>query len=157
MNAANEQQEVGFAVLEDKIKQLIPEWKEEIQAEHDKEMKERELKIEEEKNRIEVEALNLQQRKEEAKEVRSNDREQKLLNIIEDLKEKLLKAHANPEQQPPQQPVMMYPQPVQQPVYMYQQPVQQAPMQPQQPVMQQQTKTSHKKRRTFLARLMDSE
>ncbi|PEN45687.1 hypothetical protein CN630_18005 [Bacillus wiedmannii] len=157
MNAANEQQEVGFAVLEDKIKQLIPEWKEEIQAEHDKEMKERQLKIEEEKNRIEVEALNLQQRKEEAKEVRSNDREQKLLNIIEDLKEKLLKAHANPEQQPPQQPVMMYPQPVQQPVYMYQQPVQQAPMQPQQPVMQQQTKTSTKKRRTFLARLMDSE
>ncbi|MCU5725153.1 hypothetical protein OCF66_09075 [Bacillus toyonensis] len=157
MNAANEQQEVGFAVLEDKIKQLIPEWKEEIQAEHDKEMKERQLKIEEEKNRIEVEALNLQQRKEEAKEVRSNDREQKLLNIIEDLKEKLLKAHANPEQQPVQQPVMMYPQPVQQPVYMYQQPVQQAPIQPQQPVMQQQTKTSTKKRRTFLARLMDSE
>ncbi|MGS2748812.1 hypothetical protein ACVAMH_18200 [Bacillus zanthoxyli] len=157
MNAANEQQEVGFAVLEDKIKQLIPEWKEEIQAEHDKEMKERQLKIEEEKNRIEVEALNLQQRKEEAKEVRSNDREQKLLNIIEDLKEKLLKAHANPEQQPLQQPVMMYPQPVQQPVYMYQQPVQQAPIQPQQPVMQQQTKTSTKKRRTFLARLMDSE
>ncbi|HDR7483657.1 TPA: hypothetical protein QCX52_005663, partial [Bacillus toyonensis] len=130
---------------------------EEIQAEHDKEMKERQLKIEEEKNRIEVEALNLQQRKEEAKEVRSNDREQKLLNIIEDLKEKLLKAHANPEQQPLQQPVMMYPQPVQQPVYMYQQPVQQAPIQPQQPVMQQQTKTSTKKRRTFLARLMDSE
>lgn len=157
MNAANEQQEVGFAFLEDKIKQLIPEWKEEIQAEHDKEMKERQLKIEEEKNRIEVEALNLQQRKEEAKEVRSNDREQKLLNIIEDLKEKLLKAHANPEQQPLQQPVMMYPQPVQQPVYMYQQPVQQAPIQPQQPVMQQQTKTSTKKRRTFLARLMDSE
>lgn len=157
MNAANEQQEVGFAVLEDKIKQLIPEWKEEIQAEHDKEMKERQLKIEEEKNRIEVETLNLQQRKEEAKEVRSNDREQKLLNIIEDLKEKLLKAHANPEQQPLQQPVMMYPQPVQQPVYMYQQPVQQAPIQPQQPVMQQQTKTSTKKRRTFLARLMDSE
>ncbi|AGE81663.1 hypothetical protein P4159_00660 [Bacillus thuringiensis] len=157
MNAANEQQEVGFAVLEDKIKQLIPEWKEEIQAEHDKEMKERQLKIEEEKNRIEIEALNLQQRKEEAKEVRSNDREQKLLNIIEDLKEKLLKAHANPEQQPLQQPVMMYPQPVQQPVYMYQQPVQQAPIQPQQPVMQQQTKTSTKKRRTFLARLMDSE
>lgn len=157
MNAANEQQEVGFAVLEDKIKQLIPEWKEEIQAEHDKEMKERQLKIEEEKNRIEVEALNLQQRKEEAKEVRSNDREQKLLNIIEDLKEKLLKAHANPEQQQLQQPVMMYPQPVQQPVYMYQQPVQQAPIQPQQPVMQQQTKTSTKKRRTFLARLMDSE
>ncbi|HDR7594857.1 TPA: hypothetical protein QCX59_004052 [Bacillus mycoides] len=157
MNAANEQQEVGFAVLEDKIKQLIPEWKEEIQAEHDKEMKERQLKIEEEKNRIEIEALNLQQRKEEAKEVRSNDREQKLLNIIEDLKEKLLKAHANPEQQPPQQPVMMYPQPVQQPVYMYQHPVQQAPMQPQQPVMQQQTTTSTKKRRTFLARLMDSE
>lgn len=157
MNAANEQQEVGFAVLEDKIKQLIPEWKEEIQAEHDKEMKERQLKIEEEKNRIEVEALNLQQRKEEAKEVRSNDREQKLLSIIEDLKEKLLKAHANPEQQPLQQPVMMYPQPVQQPVYMYQQPVQQAPIQPQQPVMQQQTKTSTKKRRTFLARLMDSE
>ncbi|WP_309566137.1 hypothetical protein, partial [Bacillus thuringiensis] len=81
MNAANEQQEVGFAVLEDKMKQLIPEWKEEIQAEHDKEMKERQLKIEEEKNRIEVEALNLQQRKEEAKEVRSTDREQKLLNI----------------------------------------------------------------------------
>lgn len=157
MNAANEQQEVGFAVLEDKIKQLIPEWKEEIQAEHDKEMKERQLKIEEEKNRIEIEALNLQQRKEEAKEVRSNDREQKLLNIIEDLKEKLLKAHANPEQQPPQQPVMMYPQPVQQPVYMYQHPVQQAPMQPQQPVMQQQTKVSKKKRRTFLARLIDSE
>nr|AUO31949.1 hypothetical protein [Bacillus thuringiensis serovar israelensis] len=157
MNAANEQQEVGFAVLEDKMKQLIPEWKEEIQAEHDKEMKERQLKIEEEKNRIEVEALNLQQRKEEAKEVRSTDREQKLLNIIEDLKEKLLKAHANPEQQPLQQPVMMYPQPVQQPVYMYQQPVQQAPIQPQQPVMQQQTKTSTKKRRTFLARLMDSE
>ncbi|ARJ25710.1 hypothetical protein B7492_32235 (plasmid) [Bacillus mycoides] len=157
MNAANEQQEVGFVVLEDKIKQLIPEWKEEIQAEHDKEMKERQLKIEEEKNRIEIEALNLQQRKEEAKEVRSNDREQKLLNIIEDLKEKLLKAHANPEQQPLQQPVMMYPQPVQQPVYMYQQPVQQAPIQPQQPVMQQQTTTSTKKRRTFLARLMDSE
>ncbi|MGH0589607.1 hypothetical protein ACQVQY_26740 [Bacillus mycoides] len=157
MNAANEQQEVEFAVLEDKIKQLIPEWKEEIQAEHDKEMKERQLKIEEEKNRIEIEALNLQQRKEEAKEVRSNDREQKLLNIIEDLKEKLLKAHANSEQQPPQQPVMMYPQPVQQPVYMYQHPVQQAPMQPQQPVMQQQTTTSTKKRRTFLARLMDSE
>ncbi|MBY0133444.1 hypothetical protein H0177_24670 [Bacillus cereus] len=157
MNAANEQQEVGFAVLEDKIKQLIPEWKEEIQAEHDKEMKERQLKIEEEKNRIEIEALNLQQRKEEAKEVRSNDREQKLLNIIEDLKEKLLKAHANPEQQPPQQPVMMYTQPVQQPIVMYQQPVQQPTMQPQQPAMQQQTKTSTKKRRTFLARLMDSE
>ncbi|PGP19177.1 hypothetical protein COA01_21665 [Bacillus cereus] len=157
MNAANEQQEVGFAVLEDKIKQLIPEWKEEIQAEHDKEMKERQLKIEEEKNRIEIEALNLQQRKEEAKEVRSNDREQKLLNIIEDLKEKLLKAHANPEQQPPQQPVMMYSQPVQQPIVMYQQPVQQPTMQPQQPAMQQQTKTSTKKRRTFLARLMDSE
>ncbi|MDX5746162.1 hypothetical protein SIM20_23825 [Bacillus cereus group sp. BfR-BA-02570] len=157
MNAANEQQEVGFAVLEDKIKQLIPEWKEEIQAEHDKEMKERQLKIEEEKNRIEIEALNLQQRKEEAKEVRSNDREQKLLNIIEDLKEKLLKAHANPEQQPPQQPVFMYQQPVQQPIVMYQQPVQQPTMQPQEPAMQQQTKTSTKKRRTFLARLMDSE
>ncbi|MGI8362919.1 hypothetical protein [Bacillus cereus] len=157
MNAANEQQEVGFAVLEDKMKQLIPEWKEEIQAEHDKEMKERQLKIEEEKNRIEIEALNLQQIKEEAKEVRSNDREQKLLNIIEDLKEKLLKAHANPEQQPPQQPVMMYSQPVQQPIVMYQQPVQQPTMQPQQPAMQQQTKTSTKKRRTFLARLMDSE
>ncbi|NKX13246.1 hypothetical protein [Bacillus cereus] len=160
MNDANEQQEVRFTVLEDKIKQLIPEWKEEIQAEHDKEMKERQLKIEEEKNRIEIEALNLQQRKEEAKEVRSNDREQKLLNIIEDLKEKLLKAHANPEQQPQQQPVIMYQQPVQQPIVMYQQPVQQQTTMQQQPVQEpatQQTPVSKKKRRTFLARLMDSE
>ena len=158
MNDANEQQEVRFAVLEDKIKQLIPEWKEEIQAEHDKEMKERQLKIEEEKNRIEIEALNLQQRKEEAKEVRSNDREQKLLNIIEDLKEKLLKAHANPDQQPQQQPVIMYQQPVQQPIVMYQQPVQQTTMQ-QQPVQELATQqpVSKKKRRTFLARLIDAE
>ncbi|PFD15894.1 hypothetical protein CN269_30135, partial [Bacillus thuringiensis] len=81
-----------------------------------------------------------------------------LLNIIEDLKEKLLKAHANPEQQPQQQPVIMYQQPVQQPIVMYQQPVQQTTMQ-QQPVQELATQqpVSKKKRRTFLARLIDAE
>ncbi|AZJ24380.1 hypothetical protein CT694_33350 (plasmid) [Bacillus wiedmannii bv. thuringiensis] len=156
MNAANEQQEERFAVLEGQIKQLTPVWKEEIQEEHHKNMEERELKLKENQHKVEKEELAFKQRKQEALEMKNSERERELLDIIEDLKDKLVKAHTHTGQQP-QQPVFMYQQPVQQPIVMYQQPVQQPTVQPQEPAMQQQTKTSTKKRRTFLARLMDSE
>jgi hypothetical protein len=161
MNAANEQQEVGFTVLEDEIKQLIPEWKEEIQAERISEQEKQRQEMEREKLELEKQALHLQMRNQEGAEKKDKERIRELQNIIEDLTDKLQKSyHAGLGQQPPQpmyqQPVYMYQQPVyQQP--MYQQPVQQPTMQPQQPAMQQQTKTSTKKRRTFLARLIDSE
>lgn len=154
MNAAYEQQEERFTSLESEIKDLTPVWKEEIQAEHDKKMEERQLRIKEDKTKLEQDTLALEQRKQQALEVKRSERESELLKLVEDLKDQLIKAHGNTGQQP-QQPILMYQQPVmQQPVYMYpQQPVQQ-PVQPQptqQPVMQQpmqpQTENSPQRRR----------
>lgn len=150
MNAASESQESQMKELQEYVNQLIPEWKEEIQAEHDKAMEERKLRLEEEKNKREHDELELRKREQEAREMKTSDREREYLNIIEDLKDKLATAHAQTGtgQMSPQQPVFMYAppaQPVQQPVFMYQQPVQQ-PVQSQvaqqsvpqqQPVMQQ--------------------
>ncbi|AWC30983.1 hypothetical protein R6231_14640 [Bacillus cytotoxicus] len=164
MNAAFEMQESELKNLQDYMERLIPGWKEEIQAEHEKEIKERQLEVEEEKNRIEKEALNLEQRKQEALEMKTSGRERELLNIIEDLNNKLIKAYAGTGQMPSQQPIYMYAQPVQQPVYMYQQPVQQPFCQQpaQQPVMQQQSvaqpqaENNSKKRGKLFEKLMGS-
>jgi hypothetical protein len=135
MNAAFESQESEMKYLQECIGQLVPEWKEEIQAERNKEMEERKLKLEEEKSKREQAELALRQREQDAKEMKTSDREREYLNIIEDLKGKLVTAHSQmgTGQMPPQQPMYMYAQPVQpvvqqQPVFMYQQ----------QPVMQQQ-------------------
>ncbi len=160
MNDVNEQQELRFSVLEDEMKQLIPEWKEEIQAERISEQEKQRQEMEREKLELEKQALHLQMRNQEGVEKKDKERIRELQNIIEDLTDKLQKSYRNglnQQQQPMyQQPVYMYQQPVyQQP--MYQQPVQQPAMQPQQPATPQQTKVSTKKRRTFLARLIDSE
>lgn len=157
MNAASESQESQLKDLQAYMNQLIPEWREEIQAEHDKEMENRKLKLEEEKNRLEQEALILEQRKQEALEMKTSARERELLNIIDELNDRVIKAYAGTGQMP-QQPMYMYAppmQPVQQPVYMYQQqqPVmQQQPMQPQaaqQPVMPLQPESNPEKRRNL--------
>ncbi|MEB9506464.1 hypothetical protein P4J13_21250 [Bacillus anthracis] len=162
MNAAFESQESEMKYLQECIGQLVPEWKEEIQAERDKEMEERKLKLEEEKSKREQAELALRQREQDAKEMKTSDREREYLNIIEDLKGKLVTAHSQmgTGQMPPQQPMYMYAPPVQpvvqqQPVFMYQQPVMQQqpvqqPMQPQaaqQPVMQSQAESNPEKRR----------
>lgn len=152
MNAAYEQQEEQFTSIENEIKDLTPVWKEEIQAEHDKKMEERQLRIKEDKTKLEQDTLALEQRKQQALEVKRSERESELLKLVEDLKDQLIKAHGNTGQQP-QQPMYMYAPPLQpvvqqQPVYMYQQPVQQ-PIQPQaaqQPVMPSQTESNPKKR-----------
>jgi hypothetical protein len=142
MNAAFESQESEMKDLQDYMNQLIPGWKEEIHAEYDKEMQERKLKLEEDKNRLEQEALLLEKRKQEAVEMKTSGRERELLNIIDELNDRVIK-YAGNGQIPQQQPVFMYPQamqPVQQqPVFMYQQPVQQPvhPQTAQQPIMQQ--------------------
>ncbi|PEM55432.1 hypothetical protein [Bacillus wiedmannii] len=160
MNDANEQQEVRFAVLENEIHQLTPVWKEEIQEERISEQEKQRQEMEREKLELEKQALHLQMRNQEGAEKKDKERIRELQNIIEDLTDKLQKSyHAGLGQQPPQpvyqQPVYMYQQPVyQQP--MYQPPVQQPTMQPQEPATQQ-TTVSKKKRRTFLARLIDSE
>ncbi|HDR4368608.1 TPA: hypothetical protein QCP64_005104 [Bacillus cereus] len=151
MNAAYEQQEVQFTSIENEIKELTPVWKEEIQAEHDKKMEERQLRIKEDKTKLEQDTLALEQRKQKALEVKRSERESELLKLVEDLKDQLIKAHGNTGQQP-QQPMYMYAPPlqpvVQQPVYMYQQPVQQPIQQQaaQQPVMPSQTESNPKKR-----------
>jgi hypothetical protein len=158
MNAAYEQQEEQFTSIENEIKELTPVWKEEIQAEHDKKMEERQLRIKEDKTKLEQDTLALEQRKQQALEVKRSERESELLKLVEDLKDQLIKAHGNTGQQPQQQMYMYAPpvQPVvqQQPVYMYQQPVmQQQPIQPQaaqQPVMPSQTESNPKKRRSLL-------
>ncbi|EJR50074.1 hypothetical protein IIO_06387 [Bacillus cereus VD115] len=161
MNAASESQDSEMKNLQDYMDQLIPEWKEEIQAEHDKEMQERKLKLEEEKSRLDKEALLLEQRKQEALEMKKSDRERELLDIIDDLNDRVVKAYAGTGQMPPQQQMYMYAPPLQpvvqqQPVYMYQQPVMQQsvqqPIQPQaaqQPVMPSQTESNPKKRRSL--------
>ncbi|PFS76664.1 hypothetical protein [Bacillus cereus] len=158
MNAAYEQQEEQFTSIENEIKELTPVWKEEIQAEHDKKMEERQLRIKEDKTKLEQDTLALEQRKQQALEVKRSERESELLKLVEDLKDQLIKAHGNTGQQPQQQ-MYMYAQPVQpvvqqQPVYMYQQPVmQQQPIQPQaaqQPVMPSQAESNPKKRRSLL-------
>lgn len=158
MNAAYEQQEEQFTSIENEIKELTPVWKEEIQAEHDKKMEERQLRIKEDKTKLEQDTLALEQRKQQALEVKRSERESELLKLVEDLKDQLIKAHGNTGQQPQQQ-MYMYAQPVQpvvqqQPVYMYQQPVmQQQPIQPQaaqQPVMPSQAESNSKKRRSLL-------
>ncbi|WP_413565526.1 hypothetical protein [Bacillus sp. 3P20] len=162
MNAASESQDSQMKDLQVYMDQLIPEWREEIQAEHDKAMEERKLRLEEEKNKREQAELALRQREQEAREMKTSDREREYLNIIEDLKGKLVTAHGQmgTGQALPQQPVFMYPQPVvqPQPMFMYQQPVQQqvqpqAMQQPvpqqqpvQQPVMPQQSESDSKKR-----------
>ncbi|QUW39860.1 hypothetical protein [Bacillus cereus] len=153
MNAAYEQQEEQFTSIENEIKDLTPVWKEEIQAEHDKKMEDRQLRIKEDKTKLEQDTLALEQRKQQALEVKRSERESELLKLVEDLKDQLIKAHGNTGQQPQQQMYMYAPplQPVvQQPVYMYQQPVmQQQPIQPQaaqQPVMPSQTESNPKKR-----------
>lgn len=159
MNAASESQESQLKDLQAYMNQLIPEWREEIQAEHDKEMENRKLKLEEEKNRLEQEALILEQRKQEALEMKTSARERELLNIIDELNDRVIKAYAGTGQMP-QQPMYMYTppmQPVQQPVYMYQQPVMQQqpvqqPIQPQaaqQPVMPSQSENNPEKRRNL--------
>ncbi|MCU5651602.1 hypothetical protein OCB00_26045 [Bacillus cereus] len=152
MNAAYEQQEVQFTSIENEIKELTPVWKEEIQAEHDKKMEERQLRIKEDKTKLEQDTLALEQRKQQALEVKHSERESELLKLVEDLKDQLIKAHGNTGQQP-QQPMYMYAPPLQpvvqqQPVYMYQQPVQQPIQQQaaQQPVMPSQTESNPKKR-----------
>ncbi|MFF2884756.1 hypothetical protein [Bacillus toyonensis] len=157
MNAAYEQQEEQFTSIENEIKDLTPVWKEEIQAEHDKKMEDRQLRIKEDKTKLEQDTLALEQRKQQALEVKRSERESELLKLVEDLKDQLIKAHGNTGQQPQQQMYMYAPplQPVvqQQPVYMYQQPVmQQQPIQPQaaqQPVMPSQTESNPKKRRSL--------
>ncbi|HHI3614884.1 TPA: hypothetical protein QCU25_004512 [Bacillus anthracis] len=156
MNTVNEQQEMELTILENEIQQLTPEWKEEIQAERISEQEKQRQEMEREKLELEKQALHLQMRNQEGAEKKDKERIRELQNIIEDLTDKLQKSyHAGLGQQPPQP---MY----QQPVYMYQQPVYQQPMY-QQPTMQpqepapQQTTVSKKKRRTFLARLIDAE
>ncbi|ADK08262.1 TPA: hypothetical protein QCQ12_002388 [Bacillus cereus biovar anthracis] len=156
MNTVNEQQEMELTILENEIQQLTPEWKEEIQAECISEQEKQRQEMEREKLELEKQALHLQMRNQEGAEKKDKERIRELQNIIEDLTDKLQKSyHAGLGQQPPQP---MY----QQPVYMYQQPVYQQPMY-QQPTMQpqepapQQTTVSKKKRRTFLARLIDAE
>ncbi|EJQ72438.1 hypothetical protein [Bacillus toyonensis] len=154
MNAAYEQQEGEFIRLDDQIKQLTPLWKEEIQAEYDKKIQERQLKLEEDKNNREREELALRNREQQAQEMKNNEKIRELQNLVEELNDKLIKSYAGTGQLPPQSMYMYQPvQPVQQPVFMYQQPVQQ-PVQPQvtqQPVMQQpvqpQTENSPQKRR----------
>ncbi|KXO06128.1 hypothetical protein AYK81_00015 [Bacillus thuringiensis] len=161
MNAASESQETQMKDLQAYMDQLIPEWREEIQAEYDKAMEERKLRLEEEKNKREQEELELRKREQEAREMKTSDREREYLNIIEDLKGKLVTAHSQmgTGQMPPQQPMYMYGTPIQpvvqqQPVYMYQQqPVmQQQPIQPQaaqQPVMPSQPESNPEKRRNL--------
>ncbi|MEC3226203.1 hypothetical protein P9027_30265 [Bacillus thuringiensis] len=163
MNGAFESQESEMRDLQEYIGRLIPEWKEEIQAERDKEMEERKLKLEEEKSKREQAELALRQREQDAREMKTSDREREYLNIIEDLKGKLVTAHSQmgTGQMPPQPQMFMYAPPVQpvvqqQPVYMYQQqpvmqqqPVQQ-PIQPQpaqQAVMPSQTGSSPERRK----------
>lgn len=89
--------------------------------------------------------------------MKTSARERELLNIIDELNDRVIKAYAGTGQMP-QQPMYMYAppmQPVQQPVYMYQQqqPVmQQQPMQPQaaqQPVMPSQPESNPEKRRNL--------
>lgn len=167
MNAAFESQESELKDLQDYMNQLIPGWKEEIHAEYDKEMQERKLKLEEDKNRLEQEALLLEKRKQEAVEMKTSGRERELLNIIDELNDRVIK-YAGNGQIPQQQPVFMYPQamqPVQQqPVFMYQpQPMQQPMQQPmmpqqpaQQPVAQTQAENTPKKRGNLFDRLMGS-
>ncbi|HFR4221633.1 hypothetical protein [Bacillus sp. A260] len=157
MNDANKQQEVRFSVLEDEMKQLIPEWKEEIQAERISEQEKQRQEMEREKLELEKQALHLQMRNQEGVEKKDKERIRELQNIIEDLTDKLQKSYRNglDQQQQPmyQQPVYMYQQPVyQQP--MYQQPVQQPAMQPQQPVTQQPTKKTPKERSSLFERLI---
>ncbi|WP_217612346.1 hypothetical protein, partial [Deinococcus sp. GbtcB9] len=69
MNAAYEQQGEQFTRIENVIKKLTPVWKEEIQAEHDKKMEERQLRIKEDKTKLEQDTLALEQRKQQALEV----------------------------------------------------------------------------------------
>ncbi|HFK1488841.1 TPA: hypothetical protein ACGXMX_004941 [Bacillus cereus] len=158
MNAAYEQQEGEFGRLDEKIKQLIPVWKEEIQAEYDKKIQERQLKLEEDKNNREREELALRNREQQAQETKNNEKIRELQNLVEDLNDKLIKAYAGTGQLPPQSMYMYQPvQPVPQPVYMYQQqpvpqpaqqPVQPQPMQ--QPVQQPQKESSpHRRRKLF--------
>ncbi|HDR6259340.1 TPA: hypothetical protein QCU36_005099 [Bacillus cereus] len=158
MNEAYEQQEGEFGRLDEKIKQLIPVWKEEIQAEYDKKIQDRQLKLEEDKNNREREELALRNREQQAQEMKNNEKIRELQNLVEDLNDKLIKAYAGTGQLPPQSMYMYQPvQPVPQPVYMYQQqpvpqpaqqPVQPQPMQ--QPVQQQQTESSpHRRRKLF--------
>ncbi|WPU78185.1 hypothetical protein SNE23_29935 (plasmid) [Bacillus sp. RA(2023)] len=169
MNAAYEQQEGEFVRLDEKIKQLIPVWKEEIQAEYDKEIKERQLKLEEDKNNREREELALRNREQQAQETKNNEKIRELQNLVEELNDKLIKSYAGKGQLPPQSMYMYQPvQPVPQPVYMYQQqpipqPAQQ-PVQPQptqQPVMQQpvyqpQSEVTPKKRGKLFDQLFGS-
>ncbi|HFT5903691.1 TPA: hypothetical protein ACGSMF_004866 [Bacillus cereus] len=158
MNTVNEQQEMELTILENEIQQLIPEWKEEIQAERISEQEKQRQEMEREKLELEKQALHLQMRNQEGAEKKDKERIRELQNIIEDLTDKLQKSyHAGLGQQPPQpvyqQPVYMYQQPVyQQP--MYQQPVQQPAMQPQQPVTQQPTKKTPKERSSLFERLI---
>ncbi|MGH0686066.1 hypothetical protein [Bacillus mycoides] len=155
MNAAYEQQEGEFIRLDDQIKQLIPLWKEEIQAEYDKKIQERQLKLEEDKNNREREELALRNREQQAHEMKNNEKIRELQNLVEELNDKLIKSYAGTGQLPPQSMYMYQPvQPVPQPVFMYQQQPVQPPVQPQaaqQPVMQQpvqpQTESSPQKRR----------
>ncbi|AIK29689.1 coiled-coil domain-containing protein [Bacillus anthracis] len=149
MNTVNEQQEMELTILENEIQQLTPEWKEEIQAERISEQEKQRQEMEREKLELEKQALHLQMRNQEGAEKKDKERIRELQNIIEDLTDKLQKSyHAGLGQQPPQP---MYQQPV------YQQPMYQQPtMQPQEPAPQQ-TTVSKKKRRTFLARLIDAE
>ncbi|MED3310301.1 hypothetical protein P4436_05690 [Bacillus thuringiensis] len=158
MNTVNEQQEMELTILENEIQQLIPEWKEEIQAERISEQEKQRQEMEREKLELEKQALHLQMRNQEGVEKKDKERIRELQNIIEDLTDKLQKSYyAGLGQQPPQpvyqQPVYMYQQPVyQQP--MYQQPVQQPAMQPQQPVTQQPTKKTPKERSSLFERLI---
>ncbi|PFU37180.1 hypothetical protein COK88_31430, partial [Bacillus cereus] len=158
MNEAYEQQEGEFGRLDEKIKQLIPVWKEEIQAEYDKKIQDRQLKLEEDKNNREREELALRNREQQAQEMKNNEKIRELQNLVEDLNDKLIKAYAGTGQLPPQSMYMYQPvQPVPQPVYMYQQqpvpqpaqqPVQPQPMQ--QPVQQPQSESSpHRRRKLF--------
>lgn len=155
MNAAYEQQEGEFIRLDDQIKQLTPLWKEEIQAEYDKKIQERQLKLEEDKNNREREELALRNREQQAQEMKNNEKIRELQNLVEELNDKLIKSYAGTGQLPPQSMYMYQPvQPVPQPVFMYQQQPVQQPVQTQvtqQPVMQQavqpQTENSPQKRR----------
>ncbi|MFJ5746740.1 hypothetical protein ACQKNT_24980 [Bacillus cereus] len=154
MNEAYEQQEGEFGRLDEKIKQLIPVWKEEIQAEYDKKIQDRQLKLEEDKNNREREELALRNREQQAQEMKNNEKIRELQNLVEDLNDKLIKAYAGTGQLPPQSMYMYQPvQPVPQPVYMYQQQPAQQPVQPQQmqqPVPQPQTESSpHRRRKLF--------
>lgn len=169
MNAAYEQQEGEFVRLDEQIKQLIPVWKEEIQAEYDKKIQERQLKLEEDKNNREREELALRNREQQAQEMKNNEKIRELQNLVEDLNDKLIKSYSGTGQLPPQSMYMYQPvQPVPQPVYMYQQqPVSQPAQQPfqpqptQQPVMQQpvyqpQSEVTPKKRGKLFDQLFSS-